>query len=71
MTSAELELQKQRQSLLRGIVSNDIAAIATHPDQEPLSAEPMELAGLSPRAVEKRKREFIAGRAAAQAALMA
>lgn len=70
MTPTQTDCHRERQSLLRGLISDDIAAIARDVDQEQPAAHPVELAGLSPRAVEKRRREFTAGRAAVKTALI-
>ncbi|MBE1282086.1 MAG: 4'-phosphopantetheinyl transferase superfamily protein [Rhodobacteraceae bacterium] len=52
----------RRLALVRPLFSDDLAVHVTHPALNYPPPLPEEMAGLSPRAVEKRRREFSAGR---------
>ncbi|MGR3617833.1 MAG: 4'-phosphopantetheinyl transferase family protein [Paracoccaceae bacterium] len=69
MNSTPMDLSERRHKLLRGLVSDDIAIAVTHPALNLPAPLPEEANCLSPRAVEKRRREFAAGRFAARRAL--
>ncbi|MBT8153953.1 4'-phosphopantetheinyl transferase superfamily protein [Epibacterium ulvae] len=59
----------QRHDLARALFGPDVRICVTDPQQPQPAPFPDEAAGLSPRAVEKRQREFAAGRAAAHQAI--
>ncbi len=69
MMATDQNNQEARQSLLAPLFADDVALAATDPAADQPVPLPEELNGLSPRAVEKRRREFAAGRAVARAAM--
>ena len=69
--SVSRELAEARQRLLRPLLSDAIAIASCDPLGTPPAPLPEESACLSPNAVEKRIREFAAGRAAAHQAMRA
>lgn len=64
-------LLQQRQALLPALFSGGVSLGACDPQDHPPAPFPEEAACLSPTAVDKRRREFAAGRAAAHQAMRA
>lgn len=63
-------LTETRQALLAPLFEDDVAIAATDPTEDQPAPLPEEAEGLSPRTVEKRRREFSAGRAVARQAMV-
>ncbi|MEL0435761.1 4'-phosphopantetheinyl transferase family protein [Phycobacter sedimenti] len=68
-SESSLSLTQERLDLVRPLFRPEVAMAAFDPLGTPPMPFPEELACLSPRAVEKRRREFAAGRAAAHQAI--
>lgn len=62
-------LSAERHDLVRGLFGPAVRVCVTDPHQPQPNPFPEEAAGLSPRAVDKRRREFAAGRAVAHQAM--
>jgi len=70
MTLLQINQNKERLALARPLFAADVALALEDPLGQPAPPLPQESACLSANAVEKRKREFAAGRAAARAAMV-
>ncbi len=69
MTPHGADMQAARLALVRPLFDDDVSVAVTAPQDDLPAPFPQELAGLSPNAVAKRRREFAAGRAAAHRAM--
>ncbi len=71
MTAEIAPQQMERLALVRPLLKSDIALALVNPLDDPPAPFAAEAACLSPNAVDKRRREFAAGRAAAHQAMQA